>query len=117
MGDPAPTTNFVDLSVPPTETQRKATSNSPYQFGQYPLVDWLEMQPQRLVMLGIKPDWYNVVVGVTYQFSGPLKIWLLDSKRKTTILGTFDSLVIEIRNTSLTPNIRDEAITIAIQLT
>jgi hypothetical protein len=60
-----------------TETQRKGAINAPYQLGQdvRMLEDWMDTQPQRLVMLWINADAYNVVVWVTSQFSGPLSIW------------------------------------------
>jgi hypothetical protein len=52
MGVPAPTTNFVGLSVTLNEGQRKAFNSKfslEVQFGREPreLEDWLEAQPQR----------------------------------------------------------------------
>jgi hypothetical protein len=60
MRVPAPTTNFLGLSVTLTETQRKVVINSPCQLRQdaRTLEDWLEMQPQRFIMLGINADSY-----------------------------------------------------------
>jgi hypothetical protein len=82
MGAPLPTTNFVGLPVTLTETQRKAAVNSPLQFGRFPrdLEEWLELQPQRFVLLGITADSYDSVVWVTSQFSGPLNMWWLNRK-------------------------------------
>jgi hypothetical protein len=70
-GVPAPTTNFVGLSVTLIQTQREATINASHQLGRdsRELEDWLEVQPQRFAMLGINADSYNVVVWVTPQFS------------------------------------------------
>jgi hypothetical protein len=68
------------------------------------------MQPQRFVMLGISAESYNAVVWVTSQFSGPLKNWWFNRKRKASIPYTFDSLMEEIRKTALLPNIGDDAI-------
>jgi hypothetical protein len=58
MGALVPTTNFVDLPLTLTETQRKAEINSRFQSGREPreLEDWLEAQPQRFVQLGITAD-------------------------------------------------------------
>jgi hypothetical protein len=61
-------------------------------------------------MLGIDADSYNVVVWVTYQFYGPLSSWWLNRKQHATIPYSFDTLVEEIRETSLLPNIRDHAV-------
>jgi hypothetical protein len=112
MGVPAPTTKFVGLRVTLTETQRKAAINAPYQSRQdaRKVEDWLEMQPQRFAMLGIKPDSYNAVVWVTSQFFGPLNSWWLNRKQRDSIPDMFDSLVTDIRKTSVLPNIRDDAI-------
>jgi glyceraldehyde-3-phosphate dehydrogenase/erythrose-4-phosphate dehydrogenase len=70
IGVPAPTINFVRLTVTLTETQRKAAINSPFQSYREAreLEDWLEAQSQRFAMLGISADSYNVVVWVTSQF-------------------------------------------------
>jgi hypothetical protein len=105
MGVPAPTTNFVGLSVTLNETKRKAAINFRYKSCRDPreLEDWLEAQLQRFVMLGINADSYNVVVWVTPQFSGPLNIWWLNRKEQTTIPDSFDTLVEEIRMTSMLP--------------
>jgi hypothetical protein len=54
------------------------------------------MRPQRIVMLGINNDSYNVVVMIALQFSGPLNDWLLNRKHQTVFSDTFDFLVIEI---------------------
>jgi hypothetical protein len=80
MGPPPPTTNFVGLSGKLTETQRHGVIiNAPYQSHQHAckLEDFLEMQPQRFVMLGINVDTYTAVVWVTSHFLGPLSIWWL----------------------------------------
>jgi ADP-ribose pyrophosphatase YjhB (NUDIX family) len=64
MGIPPPTINFASLEVTLTHTQRKAAINAPYQSRQdaRTLDKWLEMQPQRYVMLGINANSYNAVV-------------------------------------------------------
>jgi hypothetical protein len=120
MGVPPPTTSFVGLSGKLTETQRQGvTINAPYQSRQdaCKLEDYLEMQPQRFVMLGINVDTYTAVVWVTSQFLGPLNIWWLNRKLRASIPYTFDSLVTITRKTSLLPNIRDDAINALIRLT
>jgi cytochrome P450 len=119
MGVPAPTINFVGMSVTLIETHRKAAMKSPYFSGQEPRKSehLLEMQPLRFVMLGIHLDSYNAVVWVTFQFYGALNSWWHNHKRHAAILGTFDSLVAEIRKTPLLPNIRDDTITALLQLT
>jgi hypothetical protein len=61
-------------------------------------------------MLGINADSYNSVVWVTPHFFGPLSIWWLNRKQELAIPYSFDTLVEEIRKTSLLPNIRDDAI-------
>jgi glyceraldehyde-3-phosphate dehydrogenase/erythrose-4-phosphate dehydrogenase len=70
----APTTNFVGLSVTLTKTQREEEINAPCQFGKdaRKLEEWLEIQPQRFVVLRINVDSYNAVVRVMSQFSGPV---------------------------------------------
>jgi hypothetical protein len=69
-------------------------------------------------MLGINPKLYNVVVWVTSQFSCAQNCWWFNRNHHAlAILDTLDSLVAEIRNTSLLPNIRDDAITALLQLT
>jgi topoisomerase IA-like protein len=112
MGVSAPTTNFVGLEVTLTKTQCKAAISAPYQSRQdaRKVEDLLEKQPQRFVMLGINPDSYNAVVWVTSQFFGPLNSRWLNRKQRDPIPDTFDSLVRDIRKTSLLPNIRDDAI-------
>jgi hypothetical protein len=67
MGALAPTAKLVGPSVTLTETQRKATINATKESGQdaRKLENWLEMQPQRFVMLGFNPDSYNAVVWAT----------------------------------------------------
>jgi hypothetical protein len=82
MGNPAPTTNFVGLSVTLTETHRTAAINSKFQSGREPrnLEDWLEAQPQRFTMLGSIADSFDAIVWVTAQFSGPLNNWRLNRK-------------------------------------
>jgi 8-oxo-dGTP pyrophosphatase MutT (NUDIX family) len=71
VGMPMPTRNLVGLTVTLTETQRKAAINSPLQNGRVAndQEDWLEAQPQRLLMLGITADSYDSVIWVTSQFS------------------------------------------------
>jgi hypothetical protein len=75
------------------------------------------MKPQRLVMLGINVETYDVVVWVTSQFSGPLNSLWLNRKQQASILDTFDSLVTENCKTSLLPNITDDAIDAMLGLT
>jgi hypothetical protein len=73
---PLPTTNFVGLHVTLIETQRKAAINSQYQSSKDPreLGDWLEAQPQRLLLLGITADSYDSLIRVTSQFYGPMTV-------------------------------------------
>jgi hypothetical protein len=103
MGVPALATNVVGLTVTLTETQREAAINSPYQSGRdsSELEDSLEAQPQRFAMRGINADLYNVVVWVASQFCRPLNNWWLNRKHEAAIPYSFDSLVDEIRKTSL----------------
>jgi hypothetical protein len=77
MGVPAPTTNFVGLTINLNETQRTAAINSRYQSDRdaRELEYWLETQPQRFAMLGANADWDNVFVWVTSQLFGPLNSW------------------------------------------
>jgi hypothetical protein len=77
MGVPTTTTNFGGLPVTLSETQRKAAINSKFHSGREPreLEDCLEAQPQRFVLLGITTDFYDAVIWVTSQFSGPLNNW------------------------------------------
>jgi hypothetical protein len=85
------------------------------------LEDWLEIQPLRFVMLGISADSYNVVMWATSQFSRPMNKWWLNRKRQASTPQTFESLVTEIRRTSLIANIRydvrDDAINAMLGLT
>jgi hypothetical protein len=119
MGDPAPTTNSLGLPVTRIETHRKAAINSRYQSSRDPheLENWIDAQPQRFAMLGINADSYNVVVWVASQFYGPLNRWWLNHKEQYAITDSFDTLVEEIRKTSLLPNIRDDAIKAMLGLT
>jgi hypothetical protein len=75
------------------------------------------MQPQRLAMLGINADSYNVVVWVTSQVCGPLNSWWLDRKHQAAILDSFNCPVAKIRKTFLLPNVRDDAINALLGLT
>jgi hypothetical protein len=77
MGNPAPTTNFLGMTVTLTEMQRKAAINSRYKScrGARELEAWLEAQPQRFAMLGVNTDSYSSVVWVTSQFFGPRNNW------------------------------------------
>jgi hypothetical protein len=119
IGIPAPTTNFVGLTVTLTETQRKAAINSRYQSSRdaRELEDRLDAQPHRFAMLGINAESYNTIVWVTSQFSEPRSNWWLTRKHKDAIPHSFDTLVDEIRKTSLLPNIRDDAINAQLELT
>jgi hypothetical protein len=56
-------------------------------------------------MLRIAAGHYDAVVWVAPQFSGPLNILWLNRKQQAAILYSFDSLVEELRKTSLLPNI------------
>jgi hypothetical protein len=60
-------------------------------------------------MLGINADSYNVVVWLTSQFSRRVKSWWLNCKQKDAIPESFDTLVEEIRKTSMLLNIRHDA--------
>jgi hypothetical protein len=66
-----PTTNLSGLPLTLTETQRKASVNSPFQSGEdaREYEDWLESQPQRFLLLGITADSYDSFTWVTSQFS------------------------------------------------
>jgi hypothetical protein len=112
IGVPAPTTNFGGSTVTLIETQRKAAINARYKLGRdsRELEDWLEAQPRRFAMLGINAESYNVVMWVTSNFSRPLSYWWLNRKQQAAISNSFDSMVVEIRKTSLLPNVRDDAI-------
>jgi hypothetical protein len=68
-------------------------------------------------MLGITADSYDAVVWVTSQFFVPLSSRWLNRKQHTTIPYSFDSLVEELRKTSLLPNIRDDAINALLGIT
>jgi hypothetical protein len=70
----------------------------------------LEIQPQRFVMLGINASSYNTIVWVTSQLFGTMNSSWLSRKLHASVLDTFHSLVTKIRNPSLLPNIRDDAI-------
>jgi hypothetical protein len=98
---------LADLSVTLTDAQRKAAINAPYQSRQdaRTLEDWLEIHPQRIVMLGSNADSRNIGMRVTSQFCGPLSRWWLNRKQHASIPNTFDSLVIEIRKMSVMPNV------------
>jgi hypothetical protein len=63
VGMPMPIRNLAGLHVTLTETQRKAAIVSPFQSGNNAreLEDWLEAQPQRL-LLGITADSYDLVI-------------------------------------------------------
>jgi hypothetical protein len=119
MEIPAPTTNFVGLTVTLTETQRKAAINSRYQSSRdaRELEDWLDAQRQRFAMLGINVESYNAIVWVTSQYSEPQSNWWLNRKHKAAIPHSFGTLVEEIRKTSLLPNIRDDTIYAQLELT
>jgi hypothetical protein len=119
MGVPAPTINIDGLSVSLTGTQRKAAINPRYESGRdlRELEDWLEAQPQRFAMLAINADWYNAIVWVTHEFSGPFMSWWLNRKQQSTIPDSFDALVEETRKTSVLPNIRDDVINTMLGLT
>jgi hypothetical protein len=118
VGSPMPTTNLVGLPVTLTETQRKASINSPFQSGENArnLEDWLEAHPQRFLLLGITDDSYNSVIWVTSQFSGHLNGWWLNRKVQATIPSTFDMLVAELRKTTFLPNIQDDVINALLNL-
>jgi hypothetical protein len=97
VGMPIPTRNLAGLPVTLTETQRKAAINSPFQCSSNArdLEDWLEAQPQRLLLLGITADSYDSVIWVTSQFSGHLNGWWLNRKNQAAIPSTCDLLVEE----------------------
>jgi hypothetical protein len=59
-------------------------------------------------MLGIIGDSCDSVVWVIAQFSGRLNKWWLNRKHRAAIPDSFDSLVDELRETSLLPNTRDD---------
>jgi hypothetical protein len=114
MRVPAPKTDFSDLSVMLTETEREAAINVPGQCGQEQrkLEEWQELYSQRFVTLGINLHSYNAVVWVTSQFLGALNSsWWLNRRHQAAISNTFDSLFTKSRKTSLLPNIRDDPIT------
>jgi hypothetical protein len=119
VGTPMPTRNLVGLPVTLTETQRKAAINSPYQYGgnARDLEDWLEAQRQRLLLLGITVDSYDLVIWVTSQFSRPLNGWWMNRKNQGAIPSTYDLLVAELRKTTFSPNIQDDAINALLDLT
>jgi ADP-ribose pyrophosphatase YjhB (NUDIX family) len=119
VGTPMPTRNLDGLPVTLTETQRKAAINSPYQSGgnARDLEDWLEVQPQRFLLLGITVDSYDLVIWVPSQFSGPLNGWWLNRKNQAAIPSTYGLLVEELRKTTFLPNIQDDAINAMLNLT
>jgi ADP-ribose pyrophosphatase YjhB (NUDIX family) len=119
VGTLMPTTNLVALPVTFTETQRKASIDSPFQSGANArdLEDWLEAQPRRFLLLGITADSYDSVIWVNSQFSGHLNGWWLNRKMQASIPSTFDLLVAELRKTTLLPNIQDDAINALLNLT
>jgi hypothetical protein len=101
------------------ETQRKAATNSPFQFcnNARDLEDWLEVQPQRFLLLGITASSYDSIIWVTSQFSGHLNGWWLNRKVQAAIPSTYDQLVAELRKTTFLPNIQDDAINAMLNLT
>jgi phage tail sheath gpL-like len=119
MGVPAPKTNFASLSIILTQAHRKATINSTFQSDREPreLEDWLHAQPRRFVMLGITAHSYDAVVWVTAQFSGAQNNWWLNRKQQAAVPDSFDSLVEELRKTSMLPNIQDDAINALLGIT
>jgi hypothetical protein len=122
IGVPAHTPNFVGLTITLTEAQRKAAISSPYQLGRVygthvNLKTCSRRKPQRFAMLWINADLYNVVVCATSQFFGPLNKWWLNRKQHAAIPDSFDTLVEEIRKTSMLPNIRDDALNALLGLT
>jgi hypothetical protein len=118
---PALTTNFTRWTATLTETRRKATINYRYQSRRdaRELEDLLEAQLERFATLGIYAHSYNVVVWVTSHFSRPLNNWRLNRKQQAAIPNSFDSLVVGFRvsQTSLLPNIRDDAINAQLERT
>jgi ADP-ribose pyrophosphatase YjhB (NUDIX family) len=84
MRVPAPTTNFVGLPVTLTENQPKTAIDSKFQYIREPreVEDWLEAQPQRFVLIGISADFYDALIWVSSQFSGPLSNWWLNRKNR-----------------------------------
>jgi hypothetical protein len=87
---PAPTTNFACLPVTLIETQRKAAINFKFQSGRGPreLEDSLEAEPQRFVMLKNTADfYYDAVIWVISQFSGPLNNFWPNRKQQAAILA------------------------------
>jgi hypothetical protein len=119
MRTPVPTTNFDGLHVTLTETQRRAAINSKFQSGRQPreLEDWLAAQPQCFVLLEITAHSYDAVIWVTSHFSEPVNNWWLNRTQHAAILASFDSLVVELRKTSLLPNIQDGAINALLGIT
>jgi hypothetical protein len=119
MGAPIPSTYFAGLPVTLTETQRKATINSPFQYGRQPqeFEDWLKAQPQRFALLGIDAESYDAMLWATSQFSGTLNIWWLNRKQHAAIPTTFDLLVEELMKTAMLPNIQDDAINVVLNTT
>jgi ADP-ribose pyrophosphatase YjhB (NUDIX family) len=118
-GTPMPTRNLVGLHVTLTETQRKATIKSPFQYGENArkFEDWLEAQLQRFLLLDITADSYDSFIWVTSQFSGHLNGLWLSRKVQAAIPCTFDLIVAELRKTTFSPNILDDAINTLLSIT
>jgi ADP-ribose pyrophosphatase YjhB (NUDIX family) len=75
VGTPMPTTNLAGLPMTLTETQRKATINSPlFQYGKDPreLEDWLEAQPQRFLCLELRLTLTIKIFGLLHSFPDTL---------------------------------------------
>jgi hypothetical protein len=68
-------------------------------------------------LLGITADSYEAVIYVTAKFSRPQNSWWLNRKQQAAIPTSFDSLVEELRKTSLLPNIRYDAINAVLGIT
>jgi hypothetical protein len=68
-------------------------------------------------MLEIIADSYDAVTWVTSKFFGPLSSWWLNRKHHAATPTSFDSLVEELRKTSLLPKIRDDAINALLGIT
>jgi hypothetical protein len=57
------------------------------------------------------------MIWVTSQFSGPVNSWWLNRKQQAAIRASFDSVVEELRKTSLLRNIQDYAINAPLGIT
>jgi hypothetical protein len=103
MGTQVPMTTLVVHPFILTGTERKAATNSKFQSGREPreLEDWLEVQPQRFVLLGITFDSYDAEIWVTSQLFRTLNKWWLNRKQHVAMSATFDLLVEELRKTSI----------------